>query len=215
MKELTKKGRVHNDCVLSRDERIFMSRVVRGSKLWELQLEVIPAEQLSASDRALTVVQVHLQPPGYDQHERLGHLGLDTLARLAKQEVIPKLSPEDETAIKACSACKQAKLTRRSFPPVSNSVQATSPMEVRSADSCGPMPVLSRSGKKYVLVIVDNATRFWQVRFLSRKDNATKQLKSFQAWGERVTGKKMRALHTDGGVSSATRTCKRGASRRA
>ena len=41
LKELTKKGRVlveygHNDCVLSRDGRIFMSRVVRGSKLWEL-----------------------------------------------------------------------------------------------------------------------------------------------------------------------------------
>ena len=74
----------HNDCVLSRDGRIFMSGVVRGSKLWELQLEVIPPEQLFASDRALTVVQVQLQPPEYDQHERLGHVGLDTLARLAK-----------------------------------------------------------------------------------------------------------------------------------
>ena len=75
LKELTKKGRVlvhygHNDCVLTRDGRIFMSGVVRGSKLWELQLEVIPPEQLSASDRALTVVRVQLQPPGYDQHER-------------------------------------------------------------------------------------------------------------------------------------------------
>ena len=129
--------------------------------LWELQLEVIPPKQLSASDRALTVVQVQPQPPGYDQHERLGHVGLDTLARLAKQEVIPKLSPEDETAIKACSACKQAKLTRHSFPPVSNSVQATSPKEVLSADLCGLVPVMSRSGKKYMLVIVDNATRFW------------------------------------------------------
>ena len=102
--------------------------------MWELQLEVIAPGQLLASDRALTVVQVRLQPPGYDQHEHLCHVGLGTLPRLAKQEVIPKLSPEDETAIKACSACKQAKLTRRSFPPVSNSVQATSPMEVLSAN---------------------------------------------------------------------------------
>ena len=49
------------------------------------------------------------------------------------------------------------------------------------------MLVLSSSKKKYMLVIIDNATRFWQVR----KDDATKQQKSFQAWGERVTGKKM------------------------
>ena len=166
-------------------------------------LLVIPPEQISASDHALIVVQVQQQPPGYEQHKRLKYVGLDTLARLAKQEVIPKLS--SEAAIKACSGCKQAKLTRCSFPPVSNSVQATSPMGILLADLCGPMPVLSRSRKKPMLAIVENATRFWQPHFLSRKGDVTKRLKSLQAWGERGTGNKMRTLRTDAGVEFRNR----------
>ncbi|GKG41120.1 putative ribonuclease H-like domain-containing protein [Tanacetum coccineum] len=39
-------------------------------------------------------------------------------------------------------------------------------------DLCGPMPVASVNGKKYILVIVDDYSRFTWVKFLRSKDKA-------------------------------------------
>ena len=41
-----------------------------------------------------------------------------------------------------------------------NVVSTTRPLELIHMDLCGPMRIQSRSGKKYVLVIVDDFSRF-------------------------------------------------------
>ncbi|GJS67886.1 retrovirus-related pol polyprotein from transposon TNT 1-94 [Tanacetum coccineum] len=43
-------------------------------------------------------------------------------------------------------------------------------------DLCGPMHVASINGKRYILVIVDNYSRFTSVRFLRTKDEAPKAI---------------------------------------
>ena len=46
-------------------------------------------------------------------------------------------------------------------------------------DLCGPMRVSSLGGKKYVLVIVNDFSRFTWVKFLKSKDEASGQIMSF------------------------------------
>ena len=46
-------------------------------------------------------------------------------------------------------------------------------------DLCGPMRVQSLAGKKYVLVIVDDYSRYTWVHFLRTKEEASKVIISF------------------------------------
>ncbi|GKF41712.1 retrovirus-related pol polyprotein from transposon TNT 1-94 [Tanacetum coccineum] len=46
-------------------------------------------------------------------------------------------------------------------------------------DLCGPMRVESINGKRYVLVIVDDYSRYTWVHFLRSKDEAPEEIKTF------------------------------------
>nr|GFA24094.1 retrovirus-related Pol polyprotein from transposon TNT 1-94 [Tanacetum cinerariifolium] len=68
-----------------------------------------------------------------------------------------------------CPSCEQEKSKRASHPPkpVSNSKQR---LHLLHIDLCGPMRVASINGKRYVLVIVDDYSRYTWVHFLRTKD---------------------------------------------
>ena len=68
-----------------------------------------------------------------------------------------------------CDACAKGKHVRSSF--ISKTIMSTTkPLELIHMDFCGPMMIQSRSGKKYVLVIVDDYSRFTWVIFLYSKN---------------------------------------------
>ncbi|XP_070050783.1 uncharacterized protein [Nicotiana tomentosiformis] len=70
---------------------------------------------------------------------------------------------------KVCDACVRGKQVRSSFNP-KNKVSTTRPLDLLHMDICGPMRVLSRGGKKYIFVIVDDYSRFIWTLFLKTKD---------------------------------------------
>ena len=49
-------------------------------------------------------------------------------------------------------------------------VSTTKPLEMLHIDLCGPIRVISRRGKGYILVIVDDYSRFTWTMFLATKD---------------------------------------------
>nr|GEZ46543.1 ribonuclease H-like domain-containing protein [Tanacetum cinerariifolium] len=67
-----------------------------------------------------------------------------------------------------CPSCEQGKSKRASHPPkaVPNSRQRC------HMDLCGPMRIASINGKRYILVIVDDYSRYTWVHFLRSKDEA-------------------------------------------
>ncbi|GJV25747.1 retrovirus-related pol polyprotein from transposon TNT 1-94 [Tanacetum coccineum] len=84
-----------------------------------------------------------------------------------------------------CSACQLGKSKKFSHRPKSENTN----MEVLHTlhmDLCGPMRVQSIKGKKYILVIVDDYSRFTWVKFLRSKDETpefvTNFLKQIQVW---------------------------------
>nr|GEZ94099.1 putative ribonuclease H-like domain-containing protein [Tanacetum cinerariifolium] len=70
-----------------------------------------------------------------------------------------------------CPSCEQGKSKRASHPPkpVPNSRQR---LHLLHMDLCGPMRIASINGKRYVLVIVDDYSRYTWVHFLRYKDEA-------------------------------------------
>nr|GEU72054.1 ribonuclease H-like domain-containing protein [Tanacetum cinerariifolium] len=75
-------------------------------------------------------------------------------------------------------SCEQGKSKRASHPPkpVPNSRKR---LHLLYMDLCGPMRIASINGKRYILVIVDNYSRYTWVHFLRSKDEAPKVIITF------------------------------------
>nr|GEU73523.1 retrovirus-related Pol polyprotein from transposon TNT 1-94 [Tanacetum cinerariifolium] len=102
-------------------------------------------------------------------HQRLSHLNFDIINDLAKNDLVSSLPKFKYAKEHLCPSCEQGKSKRASHPPkpVSNSKQR---LHLLHMDLCGPMRVASINGKRYVLVIVDDYSRYTWVHYLRTKD---------------------------------------------
>ncbi|GJY10969.1 retrovirus-related pol polyprotein from transposon TNT 1-94 [Tanacetum coccineum] len=92
-------------------------------------------------------------------HHKLSYLNFDTINDLTKNDFVDGLPKFKYNKGHLCSACKQRKSKKSSHPP--KLVPSThSKLELLHMDLCGPMRVATIKGKKYILVIVDDYSRF-------------------------------------------------------
>nr|GEU60905.1 retrovirus-related Pol polyprotein from transposon TNT 1-94 [Tanacetum cinerariifolium] len=111
-------------------------------------------------------------------HQRLSHLNFDTITDLARNDLVSGLSKFKYHKEHLCPSCEQGKSKRASHPPkpVPNSRQS---LHLLHMDLYGPMRIASINGKWYVLVIVDDYSRYTWVHFLRSKDEAPKVIITF------------------------------------
>nr|GEZ10736.1 retrovirus-related Pol polyprotein from transposon TNT 1-94 [Tanacetum cinerariifolium] len=104
-------------------------------------------------------------------HQHLSHLNFDTINDLAKNDLVFGLLKFKFHKEHLCPSCEKGKSKRASHPPkpVPNSRQR---LYLLHMDLCGPMRIASINGKRYVLVIVDDYSRYTWVHFLRSKDEA-------------------------------------------
>ncbi|GKD39227.1 retrovirus-related pol polyprotein from transposon TNT 1-94, partial [Tanacetum coccineum] len=98
-----------------------------------------------------------------------------------------------------CSACQLGKSKKFSHRPKSENTN----MEVLHTlhmDLCGPMRVQSIKGKKYILVIVDDYSRFTWVKFLRSKDETPEFVTNFLKQIQVGLNKIVRFIRTDNGT---------------
>nr|GFC29247.1 retrovirus-related Pol polyprotein from transposon TNT 1-94 [Tanacetum cinerariifolium] len=108
-------------------------------------------------------------------HQRLSHLNFDTINDLAKNDLVAGLPKFKYHKKNLCPSCEQGKSKRASHPPkpVPNSRQR---LHLLHMDLCGPMRISSINGKRYILVIVDDYSRYTWVHFLRSKDEAPEKI---------------------------------------
>nr|GFB06568.1 retrovirus-related Pol polyprotein from transposon TNT 1-94 [Tanacetum cinerariifolium] len=104
-------------------------------------------------------------------HQRLSHLNFDIINDLAKIDLVAGLPKFKYHKEHLCPSCEQGKRKRASHPPkpVPNSRQR---LHLLHMDLCGRMRIASINRKRYVLVIVDDYSRYTWVHFLRSKDEA-------------------------------------------
>ncbi|GJZ49733.1 retrovirus-related pol polyprotein from transposon TNT 1-94 [Tanacetum coccineum] len=92
-------------------------------------------------------------------HHILSHLNFSTINNLTKNDLVDGLPKFKYSKDHLCSACERVKSKKSShLPKVVPSIH--SKLELLHMDLCGPMQVASINGKKYILVIVDDYSRF-------------------------------------------------------
>ncbi|WVZ70297.1 LOW QUALITY PROTEIN: hypothetical protein U9M48_018974 [Paspalum notatum var. saurae] len=131
-------------------------------------------------------------------HRRLGHLSFDLLVRLSSMGLIrglPKLKAEKDLV---CHPCRHGKMVAASHTPVSQ-VMTSYPGELLHMDTVGPAQVASVSGKWYVLVVVDDFSRFSWVFFMEFKDEAFGFVQDLVLRLRNESHNAMRAIRSDNG----------------
>nr|GEW91222.1 retrovirus-related Pol polyprotein from transposon TNT 1-94 [Tanacetum cinerariifolium] len=111
-------------------------------------------------------------------HQRLSHLNFDTINDLARNDLVAGLPKFKYHKEHLCPSCEQGKSKRASHPPkpVPNLRQR---LHLLHMDLCGPIRIASINGKQYVLVIVDDYSRYTWVHFLRSKDEAPEVIIKF------------------------------------
>ena len=100
-------------------------------------------------------------------HRRLGHLSFDLLARLSSLDLIRGLHKLKYKKDLVCHPCRHGKMVA-----ASHQVMTSRPGELLHMDTVGPARVRSVGGNWYILVIVDDFSRYSWVFFMEGKDEA-------------------------------------------
>ena len=137
-------------------------------------------------------------------HERLGHLNMADIRRLAGMaNGIPSAFTHDSAASASsgvCPAClegKQNRIFNRRVP----ASHAEAPLALIHSDSCGPFRTASIAGAKYFILFVDDYTRMTWVHFLHTKGHqeVLGAFQAFKAAMEKHSGRSILRLRCDNG----------------
>ncbi|GJW84738.1 retrovirus-related pol polyprotein from transposon TNT 1-94 [Tanacetum coccineum] len=111
-------------------------------------------------------------------HRRLSHLNFDYITLLSKKDIVTGLPKLKYVKDQLCSSCEMSKAKRSSFK--SKAVPSSKGrLNLLHMDLCGPMRVASINGKKYILVIVDDYSRYTWTLFLRSKDETPETLHAY------------------------------------
>nr|GEW57927.1 hypothetical protein [Tanacetum cinerariifolium] len=102
-------------------------------------------------------------------HCRLSHLNFGAINHLARQGLVRGLLKLKFEKDHLCLACVIGKSTKKTHKLKSEDTNQEK-LYLLHMDLCGPIRVESVNGKKYILVIVDDYSRFTWVKFLRSKD---------------------------------------------
>ncbi|GJT26441.1 retrovirus-related pol polyprotein from transposon TNT 1-94 [Tanacetum coccineum] len=111
-------------------------------------------------------------------HRRLSHLNFDTINMLSKNDIVNGLPKLKFIKYQLCSSCEVDKAKRSSFKTIAVT-RSNKRLDLLHMDLCGPIRVESINGKKYILVIVDDYSRYTWTHFLRSKDETPEVLKDF------------------------------------
>nr|GEY94132.1 retrovirus-related Pol polyprotein from transposon TNT 1-94 [Tanacetum cinerariifolium] len=111
-------------------------------------------------------------------HRRLSHLNFDTINLLSKNDIVVDLPKLKFIKDHLCSSCELGKAKRKSFH-AKLTPSSKKWLQLLHMDLCGPIRVASINGKRYVLVIVDDYSRFTWTYFLRSKDETLEVLIDF------------------------------------
>ncbi|CAM8911389.1 unnamed protein product [Rhodiola kirilowii] len=106
----------------------------------------------------------------YLWHQRMGHVNLRTVQKIASGGLvrgIPKVQGELSIVCGDCQIGKQIKVPHKS----TTQINTHRPLELLHIDLMGPMQVESYSWKRYVLVCVDDFSKFTWSCFLQEKSD--------------------------------------------
>ncbi|XP_061993496.1 uncharacterized protein LOC133711381 [Rosa rugosa] len=110
-------------------------------------------------------------------HKRMGHVNYQDLLKLSSKQCVRGLPNLKGKTDKICGECKVGKQTKAPHRVV-NSTTTTKALELLHMDLMGPAQSESFGGKSYILVVVDDFSRYIWVNFLKDKTETFESFKN-------------------------------------
>jgi hypothetical protein len=130
-------------------------------------------------------------------HERFGHLNFEALKQLGNMKMAPGM-PRVEHVEQFCDTCVLIKQRWLPFPRQA-SFRAKEKLELVHGNLCGPVTPATPGGRRFILLLVDDVSRYMWAVLLDTKAAAADAIKRHQAAAEKECGRKLRVLRTDNG----------------
>nr|GFB92636.1 retrovirus-related Pol polyprotein from transposon TNT 1-94 [Tanacetum cinerariifolium] len=138
-------------------------------------------------------------------HRRLSYLNFDTINLLSKNDIVVGLPKLKFIKDHLCSSCELGKAKRKSFH-TKLTPSSKRQLHLLHMNLCGPMRVASINGKRYVLVIIDDYSRYTWTHFLRSNDETLKVLIDFLRLVQRGLQAQVRVVRTDKGTEFLNQT---------
>ncbi|KAI3697709.1 hypothetical protein L6452_30806 [Arctium lappa] len=138
-------------------------------------------------------------------YQRLSHLIFHYINKMVTGKLVKGLPELKYEKKHLCAACEKGKMKRATHKPKPEH-STSSPLELLHMDLCGPMRTQSINGKRYVLVIVDDYSRYTWVKFLRSKDETPEVIISFLRTTQVNLQKPVKLLRTDNDTKFKNKT---------
>ncbi|GJU78497.1 retrovirus-related pol polyprotein from transposon TNT 1-94 [Tanacetum coccineum] len=152
-----------HSCYVRDTDGVELIKGSRGSNLYTISIE----DMMKSSP--ICLLSKASKHKSWLWNRRLNHLNSGTINDLARKDLVrglPRLKFEKDHLCSACQLGKSKKHTHK--PKAENTIMEV--LHTLHMDLCGPMRVQTINGKKFILVIVDDNSRFTWVKFLRSKD---------------------------------------------
>ena len=110
-------------------------------------------------------------------HLRFRHVNFKQVAKVSKLEVVEGLPKFGKVKKTICGACQMGKQTKTSHHKV-NVIATSRCLELLHVDLMGPTRTKNLEGKRYIMVIVDDFSRYTWVEFLRETLEACEKLEN-------------------------------------
>ncbi|GJS32426.1 putative ribonuclease H-like domain-containing protein [Tanacetum coccineum] len=188
-----------HSCYVRDTDGVELLKGSRGSNLYTISVE----DMMKSSP--ICLLSKASKNKSWLWHRHLNHLNFGTINDLARKDLVrglPRLKFEKDHL---CSACQLGKSKKHTHKPKTENTN----LEVLNTlhmDLCGPMRVQTINGKKYILVIVDDYSRFTWVKFLRSKDETPAVVIKFLKQIQVGLNKTVRFIRTDNGTEFVNKT---------
>nr|GEX20095.1 hypothetical protein [Tanacetum cinerariifolium] len=159
-------------CFVRNEDGVDLLTGDRSSNLYTIALNEV------ASNSSTYLLAKASSSQSWLWHQCLSHLNFATIKNLVKNNLVqglPKMKFEKDHL---CSDCEQGKIHRKHHKS-KTAFASNKPLYLLHMDLCGPMHVQSINGKRYVLVVVGDYSRYIWVFFVHSKDEASEVIISF------------------------------------
>ena len=135
-------------CVIIDEEGI---QVLEGNRTIDNCYEVVPTAPISYRSARVDMLELW--------HQRFGQANFKQVAKISKLEAVEGLPKFGKVEKTMCGACQMGKQTKASHQKV-NVIATSRCLELFHVDLMGPTRIESLGGKRYIMVIVDDFSRY-------------------------------------------------------
>ncbi|GJV98373.1 retrovirus-related pol polyprotein from transposon TNT 1-94 [Tanacetum coccineum] len=161
-----------SSCFVRSDDGVDLLTGDRSSNLYTIALNDI------TSNSSVCLLAKASSAQYWLWHQRLSHLNLATINNFVKNSLVRSLSKMKFKKDHLCFACEQGKIHRKHHKS-KTAFASNKPLYLLHMDLWGPMRVELINGKRYVLAVVNDYSRYTWVLFLRSKDEVAEVIISF------------------------------------